>query len=323
MLRFLHASDGKGLQVEKFAAGPCSETVLEVIDRFWAGGRVAEEAGHGPAQSLEEAAWIFFSGLGFDVSEIERGDIGAGGALVTRSVERLYHDRLGTPIVTQRQASDDFGLRLVSVDSAGANGRFLDRSQVDGDGSDIVFTGIVDSIFDEQRVFVKDMDLGGIDLVSLAQDGGPTYRTSTIPLAISRDGRYVAYGSASEDVVPDGVRGEKQFYRFDRLTRTTARITTTISGGPLFDVPGVYGLTMSGDGARVVFEGNTSDLVLSPTGNGLRHLYLWDEGVISAVDARPDGAFPAGNSGEADLSSDGRWVVFVFDGTDLVPGVTT
>jgi hypothetical protein len=97
-------------------------------------------------------------------------------------------------------------------------------------------------------------------LISQAFDlSGPGNGTCD-SLAVSADGRYVAYKSSSSNLVPDDTNGVPDIFLYDRLTGSTtligvrrdgARVANGRSSNPVF----------SGDGQTLFFQSWASDLV--------------------------------------------------------------
>lgn len=92
--------------------------------------------------------------------------------------------------------------------------------------------------------------------------------------------------------------------RDDQVSVGNAYSTTTASA------------VVSDDGRYVAFASDATDLIPNDA-NGLRDLFYWDS--FDRSTRRISTNF---NSGEADMSGDGRYVVYRSDASDLVPGDT-
>jgi Tol biopolymer transport system component len=77
---------------------------------------------------------------------------------------------------------------------------------------------------------------------------------------------------------------------------------------------------ISGDGRFVTFLSRATTLVPGPA-SGFQDLYIRDRttGVTERVSVGVNGALPNGNSGQHDVSYDGRYVVFESEASNLVP----
>src|SRR5690606_21221970 len=79
---------------------------------------------------------------------------------------------------------------------------------------------------------------------------------------------------------------------------------------------------LSGDGRYVVFESTARNLVSPRTADQITHIYLRDTlaGTTTLVSANAAGAEGNGDSFQARVSDDGRFVVFASDASNLVAG---
>lgn len=157
--------------------------------------------------------------------------------------------------------------------------------------------------------------------VSVASDGSQGNGSSagataqpTAP-AISADGRYVAFTSTSTNFAGDG--NSRDVFLRDR----TAGTTTLVSSGVGAQYPAI-----SDDGRYVGFTTSASTLVAGDT-NAVTDVFVWDrtDGTTQRVSVASDGAQASGSSGNVSapsLSSDGRYIAFRSDATNLVPDDT-
>ncbi|RPF36512.1 PD40 domain-containing protein [Streptomyces sp. TLI_185] len=145
--------------------------------------------------------------------------------------------------------------------------------------------------------------------VSTATDGHQADGASSAP-AISADGRYVAFVSAADDLVPGDRNGTADVFVKDVRTGRTQRV----ADGPASDP------ALSGDGRYVVFA--TAAALVKDDDNGVDDVYLLDRRThrterIST--GRPTSWMP--NSMPA-ISADGRTVAYVTSAPDAAPGDT-
>jgi hypothetical protein len=86
-------------------------------------------------------------------------------------------------------------------------------------------------------------DLGGTELVSVSADGRPSREFSSAPLSLSRNGRYVSFGSydalAGDEPVPEMFAGDLDAFVRDRTAGTTTRVSPPPPGreGEYFSSP--------------------------------------------------------------------------------------
>ncbi len=196
-----------------------------------------------------------------------------------------------------------------------ADGRFVAFAS---DATNLVF-GDFNGFTD---IFVVDVITGTITRESVSTAGGDANGPSFRP-ALSSDGRYLVFESTATNLVssvtPSGIT---QIYRRDRTTGVTVLISQS-SGGTAGNGTSLQA-ALSGDGNYVAFASDATNLVSGDT-NGVRDVFLRD--VAGATTTRVSvatGAVQAtgGASRTPAISSDGRYIAFASDATNLVPNDT-
>jgi hypothetical protein len=217
--------------------------------------------------------------------------------------------------------------QLISVSTGGALGNHESfRPDISPDGRYVTFvsdasTLVAGDVYDGQYdVFVRDNQLGTTEKVSFSDTGGQPNASQGNPV-ISSGGRYVAFESASTNLVPGGdTNGWVDVYLRDRQTGTTERISVSSDevGGSLdSDFPSI-----SDDGQYVSFTSRSPNLVSGDT-NG-RDIFVRDRqaGTTERVSLTNTGGQANGNSTYSTISATGRFVSFSSDATNLVTGDT-
>lgn len=223
----------------------------------------------------------------------------------------------------------------VSVSSAGtqANGR-TDSSSISADGNIVTFSGdsvttnLVPGDTNAQRdVFVRNRLANTTERVSVSSAGTQANGLSNSS-SISADGRFIAFYSEATNLVPGDGNGVADVFVRDRTMGETRRVSVSSSGtegdGAAQVIEAVHGaVQISADGRFVVFGSLASNLVPSDT-NGAADVFVHDllSGATSRASvASPGGAQGGGASGfTVAISSDGKFVAFESDATNLVPG---
>lgn len=226
--------------------------------------------------------------------------------------------------------------------SISANGRFV---AFRSDATNLVPPGADSPASD---IFVRDLVAGTTERVNLA-DGHNEYWWSSsdgaILPAISGDGRYVAFISASDDLVAgDTNTGPGQGYDVfvrDRQTWRTVRVSLDSAGHQasqgaaclFFCGPNTRSdLSISSDGRYVAWSTFASDLVASGADtNGVDDVFVRDRdtdedgifdeaGAVSTerVSVSGCGTQADGGSYDPEISPDGRYVTFSSGATNLV-----
>jgi Tol biopolymer transport system component len=180
------------------------------------------------------------------------------------------------------------------------------------------------------NVFVYDRIANAISLVSHNRDSANTTPSGSLSEgpSLSADGRYIAYQSSAVDLIPHQTDTADGFdiFVYDQSARTTvlashvrASLTTAANGGS-------QSPRISADGGVVAFGSDATDLAEGQVDpNGFQDVFLFDRKsaeVTALSEAVPDvpAVTPVGPSSAADLSADGRYVVFASAATGLVAG---
>ena len=229
---------------------------------------------------------------------------------------------------------------LANVSSSGQQGDEGDtgpvRPSLSADGRFVAFTSNATNIVagnsnGAAQVYVHDFQTGQTSRISVDSGGQPGNTWSDSP-SISVDGRYVAFRSGADNLVPndtnnfcdtnaDGVFNDNcpDVFVHDRLTGETTRVSIDSNGveGNNQSYASSSGMSISGDGRYVAFSSDASNLVPGDT-NNLRDVFVHDRvtGVTQrvSVDSNGQQATSASYSGAGvAISASGRFVAFAFD----------
>jgi len=175
---------------------------------------------------------------------------------------------------------------LVSRSSSGEAANFdVLRGSISGNGRTAVFNTPADNLVPNDRnfncipipscndVFVHDLDSGETELISISRDLATSARGESIasfwtqPQVISDDGRFVAFGSNANDLVPaNSAVGRGETYIRDRKKGRTERISVSSTGTML----GSNNFSISDDARFAMLDTGTCD-DLGPCGPGSTH----------------------------------------------------
>jgi hypothetical protein len=151
----------------------------------------------------------------------------------------------------------------VSSDGVRSNG-YASQAAISADGRFVAFSSSADNLVPgdtngDVDVFVHDRITGETERVSVASDGTQARRGSINPV-ISADGRYVAFDSFSDDLVPGDAHPEDAVYLHDRVTGHTVRVSDESQRGIHASVSSI-----SPDGHTVGFSAERHPLMFFAT----------------------------------------------------------
>jgi Tol biopolymer transport system component len=218
----------------------------------------------------------------------------------------------------------------VSVDSAGnqadrnsgspsisADGRFV---AFNSDASNIV-PGDTNTSYD---IFLRDRLTNTTTRISVDSAGNQGNRWSYNP-SISADGRFVAFTSDASNIVPGDTNSSSDIFVRDTLTNTTTRVSLDSAGNQAnSDSEGTsISASISADGRFVAFDSLASNIVPGDTNIG-RDIFVRDTLTNTTTRVSLDSA---GNQGKGyfynpSISADGRFVAFLSNASNIVPGDT-
>jgi Tol biopolymer transport system component len=257
----------------------------------------------------------------------------------------------GNAGATQRGISADGRYLLVSSNATdlvpGQSGLFLyDRTSgalthaapgtgsasISADGNFIALQSGVDLVPGQvdpgaqTDVYLYDRQAGSFALVTHTSSSALTSSNGFgFPPVISADGRYVAYMSDASDLVAGQTGSGHQLFLYDRTTGSNILVShssaspTTSSNEAHSGAP-----VLSADGRYIAFASYASDLVAGQVDTNVRQdVFLYDRTANSSVllSHTPASSLAAGSDRSVSplsMSSDGRWIAYVSDATDLV-----
>lgn len=149
----------------------------------------------------------------------------------------------------------------------------------------------------------------------------PAFANRTRTVAVSRDGRFVAFESLAA-LVPEDRNGDSDIYVLDRASGTLTLESVASHGGAAAAASHVPSL--SADGRYLVFESDAGDIDPA-THNQFPDVFLRDRVLRTTrrLSALADGSEANGRSVEGVISADGRTVGFVSAATNLVQDTDT
>ena len=170
-------------------------------------------------------------------------------------------------------------------------------------------------------IFLYDTVANTTRRVSVGTGGiqGNSYSSSP---SISADGRYVAFGSASNNLVSGDTNNTGDIFLYDTVANSTRRVSVGTDGtqGNSYS----YSPSISGDGRYVAFGSAASNLVSGDNTKPTEHIFLYDTVANSTrrVSVSTGGTQGNSYSYSPSISGDGRYVAFGSAASNLVSGDT-
>jgi Tol biopolymer transport system component len=210
--------------------------------------------------------------------------------------------------------------------ASNASNGYNDNPSISSDGRYTAFvsdaTNLVTGDSNGMRdIFVYDAQTATIRRLNLSQQGAQANAHSQNP-AISGDGRYVAFSSDATNVVLGDVNGFSDIFVADRITGTIT--LDSVSSAGVQANGSNFKPALSQDGRYLVFESSATNLVTPNTAVGVTNIYLRDRqtNTTTLISQSSTSVAGNGNSLQATISADGRYVVFASDATNLVASDT-
>lgn len=212
----------------------------------------------------------------------------------------------------------------VSVSSSGsqANANSL-AADLSADGRFVVFTSAASNLVlgdtnNAPDVFCHDRLTATTTRVGVGT-GGVQVAAGCDTGTISADGRYVAFASGDNQIVPGDNCVQADVFCHDRQTGVTALVSISNTTGQTFSPRG--NPEISDDGNHIAFQSTGFDLVSSDT-NGWSDIFVWSRAAnaVSLVSLGNGGVQGNNASIQASISTDGRYVAFSSYASNFVPG---
>jgi LPXTG-site transpeptidase (sortase) family protein len=161
-----------------------------------------------------------------------------------------------------------------------------EKASISGDGRFVTFhswaTNLVNNDTNDTNgqpnIFVRDMQGGSTELISIANNGTQANNGSHYP-SISANGRFVIFTSSATNLVIGDTNGVQDVFIHDRQTNITEIVSINKDGGqsnghshPMASI--------SGDGRFIAFGSIASNLVFGDT-NGVVDIFVHDRTLLS------------------------------------------
>ncbi len=267
-----------------------------------------------------------FSGSYYVLAKIDSMDVvdETGEAAAKPLETNVFLDVSATKLAIQPSA---FPTLYVATMAGGATaGGYSDNPAISSDGRYTAFVSDAPNLVsgdtnNARDVFIYDNQTLLVRRLSVSQQGREANGASNNP-SISGDGRYVAFASDATNLVFGDTNGFTDIFVVDTITGAITRESVSASGSQSNGAS--FRPVLSTDGRYIVFESTATNLVSVAVPVGKTQIYERDRntGVTTLISQSTAGAAGNGSSLQAVLSSDGRYVAFASDASNLVAGDT-
>lgn len=169
-------------------------------------------------------------------------------------------------------------------------------------------------------IFVRDMAANATHRATVGEFGRPGDGPSSTP-AISMDGRLIVFASTARNFMPDDLSAASKIFLRDRVLKTTVRADVNAAGQAANNTS--VEPAISADGQHIAFTSYAKNLVSGDTND------TWDifvrnlaTNTVARASVSSAGVEGNGQSNNAALSADGRYVVFSSIASNLVSNDT-
>jgi hypothetical protein len=249
--------------------------------------------------------------------------ISSGTNLVTNSLAGDFH------VYVRDQQAGITQLADVDTNGVGAGVSFGSVPSLSDDGQLVAFDCAKGNLAPNDRnhatdVFMRDTLAETTELISVPD---PTLTSSTpngmsgfYPGSVSSGGRYVAFSSDADDLIPGDTNIQRNVFVRDLFLGTNVLVSADTNGTTASGFS--FEPAISADGRYVAFSSYASNLVASDTNNS-QDVFLRDlqTGTTTLTSASLDGVHSGNaNSFSPAISADGRYVLFHSKASNLAAG---
>lgn len=234
----------------------------------------------------------------------------------------IYIKKLGDP----HDGSSTVELISKKADGTTSTTGTAYNAQISGDGKYVFFISTatdlgVSSTDTDSQIYRVELSTGTLEKVTTAADGVTEGNGTHSEYSVSADGNLIAFTSSSTNLHANDTTNASDVF-LKNMTTNSVTLVSEETGGTSDGTLVSTQPAISDDGAYVIFSSTADQLIAGDT-NTLQDIYAYkvSDGTLSriSVDSSEVEA-TGGNSYEADVSSDGRYVVFQSDATNLVTG---
>lgn len=226
----------------------------------------------------------------------------------------------------------------VSLSSSGTAGNAAStRPTISDDGRYVAFRSAATNLVagdtnQAEDIFLRDRTTSTTVRLNVDANGAETVGVGPASgrASVSEDGRYVAFFSAADDLVPNDTNMAEDVFVRDRRTGETVRVSVNSSGvqgngksnRPSISAAGRYIAFYSDASNLVGGDSPTFDAISCPLCTGVRDIFVHDRlaGTTERVSVDSSGVAANESCTQPSISADGRYVAFQSSAGNLVGG---
>lgn len=297
-----------------------STGLVKLVSRSASSTVTTANAGSIPTAISADGEWVLFRSSATDLM---------AGAVDNNEMADVYIYQRSTGVLSLVSGADTS--RAITANETS------DPAAISADGEWLLFgskaTNLAAGVTDSNGwpdVFLYERNTGTVSLVSRsASRPDSTANRPSYPAAISADGEWVLFRSDATDLVA-GVADSGVFEDVFIYQRSTGLVNLVSRSATNQNTTGnrhSYPISISEDGEWTLFQSYATDLVVDVTDSNLApdvFLYQRSTGVVTLISRSVSNPTMTANSSSYanEISTDGEWVLFYSDATDVVNGVT-
>ena len=201
------------------------------------------------------------------------------------------------------------------------------------DGGRVVFTSeaalVAGDTNGDPDVFIRDLPAGTTIRASVKNNGsqgndfGTDFNSFSLQGAISGDGWHVAFYSNNNSFVAGDTNAGADVFVRDLVASTTTRVSVRSDGSQTTAGNSLFGkASLSFDGRYVTFDILANDLFPGDSGGGDVVLHDRATAVTTQVSTTSTGGAGNGSSMRPEISTNGRFIAFESESSNLIPSDT-
>jgi Tol biopolymer transport system component len=240
----------------------------------------------------------------------------------------VYHSRAGNPVANDTNNASDiyyFDKKNKTTDRLTEGNNDSVDARISGNGRYVVYSSAANNLVQDDTnarndIFLFDSKKSTHALVSVNRFGQPGNGGSFLP-SISANGRFIIYESLANNLFPKDRNQSRDIFLYDTSTGLTRLVSVTQSN--IQGNGSSYKPSVSNNGRYAAFSSDASNFAANDTNNA-SDVFLYDvkTRIITLVSVNAEGMPGNGRSFDAQISGNGRFVVYLSNAGNLVEGDT-